>query len=538
MKNATAILSLLHEPIGRHSGTRRFRGEPVIAWTLDRLSRCQSLQRRAIVCWEDQMPALAGLIDEYQCHALVKGPRVTLPAVEAIAAAQRWSDGWRGGLLGTCEFDRGFHGPFFVEVVERLDAELAVLVDPSSALVDPTLIDELVRAAHRKPDVPYFFAPVAPGLAGLLLRRTLLEKLAKCGLHPGRLLHFQPHSPSRDPLSSDACLPVPTVAARTTLRFKLDSDRQVERINAGTLSLNGTLVSTEAEQLVNRLSTLPFSDPLPRDVTLELTVRRATRPRFAATRLPLARVDLDRDLAARLFDELAQADDVRLMLGGAGDPLLHEELPWIIEQAIRSGISAIAVETDLVGIGRERAAWLAESGIDVVSLHLPALGAETYARLMGVACFDEAMENLQSLLVARRQLGRGVPIVVPLFTKCRDNFHEMEAWYDRWLTALGAAVIREPSTFAGKLPVLGVADMSPPQRRPCERLRGRITVLSDGTVTTCEEDVVGAQALGRLGTDRLGDLWTGRLARVREDHGRGGWTDYCVCSGCNEWHRP
>jgi hypothetical protein len=157
---------------------------------------------------------------------------------------------------------------------------------------------------------------------------------------------------------------------------------------------------------------------------------------------------------------------------------------------------------------------------------------------MGVPCFAEAMENLKALLLARQQRGRGVPIVVPLFTKCRDNFHEMEAWYDRWLSTLGAAVIREPSTLAGMLPVLGVADMSPPRRRSCERLRSRLTILSDGTVTTCEEDALGSQALGRVGADRLHDIWGSRLAKVRDDHERGGWTDYCVCSGCNEWHRP
>lgn len=538
MRNPTAILSLLHEPIGRGSAHRRFRGEPVVAWTLDRLSRCALLQRRAIVCWEDQLPSLQALIDEYECHALVKGPRVTLPAIEAIDAAQRWADGWRGGLLGTCGFDRGFHGPFFMEVIDRLDADIAVLVDPSSALVDPVLIDAMIRLAYEKPDLPYVFAPAAPGLSGFVLRRALLQRLAKSGLHPGRLLNYQPAHPARDPLGNDACLPVPVAVARSTARFTLDSDRQIERVNAATSSLNGTLNATESEQLVQRLATRPASDPLPREVVLELTVRRATRPVFAATRLPLARGDLDRDRAARLLDELSGDDDLRLTLAGAGDPLLHDSLPWLVERALRAGLRGVSIETDLCGVERERVAWLGASGVDVVAFHLPALSPATYARVMGGDGFAEVLENLKALLLARQQRGRGVPIVVPVFTRTRENFAEMEAWYDRWLTTLGAAVLREPSTLGGKLPVLGVGPTTPPARRPCERLRSRVAVLSDGTIVPCEEDALGSQALGRIGADRLGDAWRGAVARLRADHEAGRWHDYSVCSGCNEWHRP
>lgn len=538
MKNATAILSLLHEPIGRGSGDRRFRGEPVIAWTLDRLSRCALLKRRAIVCWEDQLESLKPFIDEYQCHALVKGPRVTLPAIEAIDAAQRWADGWRGGLLGTCDFDRGFHGPFFLEVMDHLDAEAAVLVDPSSGLVDPALIDAMLRLAGQKPDLPYVFAPVAPGLAGMLLRRTILQQLAKSGLHPGRLLNYQPTRPSRDPLSNDTCLPAPTAAVRTTARFKLDSDRQIERINNATLCFNGTLKSTEAEQLVQRLTSTPCRESLPRDVTLELTVRRVARPLFAATRLPLARGDVDRELAARLIDELRGDDDARLTLAGAGDPLLHEALPWIVERAMQAGLRGVSIETDLLGIDRERIAWLGQSGIDIVAFHLPAMTPGTYARMMGVEGFAEVLENLKALLLARQERRRGVPIVVPIFTRTRDNFAEMEAWYDRWLSTLGAAVLREPSTLGGKLPVLGVGSTTPPVRRPCQRLRSRLTVLSDGTIVPCEEDLLGVQPLGRIGSCTLADAWRDGTARLRADHESGRWNDYPVCSGCNEWHRP
>ena len=64
----------------------------------------------------------------------------------------------------------------------------------------------------------------------------------------------------------------------------------------------------------------------------------------------------------------------------------------------------------------------------------------------------------------------------------------MEAWYDQWLKALNCAIIRGPSTFGGLVPDVGVADMTPPGRKACNRLASRITILCDGRIVSCEED--------------------------------------------------
>ena len=57
MSNTTAVLSMLHEE-GAGSAARLFRGEPVLQWTLDRLSQSQRLSGISLLCWEDQFPAL------------------------------------------------------------------------------------------------------------------------------------------------------------------------------------------------------------------------------------------------------------------------------------------------------------------------------------------------------------------------------------------------------------------------------------------------------------------------------------------------
>jgi radical SAM protein with 4Fe4S-binding SPASM domain len=156
-----------------------------------------------------------------------------------------------------------------------------------------------------------------------------------------------------------------------------------------------------------------------------------------------------------------------------------------------------------------------------------------YARVMGVEGYGKVLENLKRVLSARRAL----PLVVPTFTKCRENLAEMEAWYDHWLRVLGTAVIAGPSDYAGQIPDQAVADMSPPRRRPCARLGSRMTVHSDGEIPSCEEDVLSKQSMGDVGEGVL-KSWSGRLAQLRNEHASNRLESRPLCMACRAWHRP
>ena len=166
--HVSVILSMLHEApdSGPNSATRLFRGSPVLRWTLDRIRRAARVKSVAILCWEDQLPGVVSVAREEHAYVLAKGPRVSLPEVEAVAVARRWADGWRGGLLSTCHFDLGFHGPWCRELAEKLGADAVLLVEPSAALVDPVLLDRLIEHAAEHESTELFFCPAAPGLAG------------------------------------------------------------------------------------------------------------------------------------------------------------------------------------------------------------------------------------------------------------------------------------------------------------------------------------------------------------------------------------
>jgi spiro-SPASM protein len=243
------------------------------------------------------------------------------------------------------------------------------------------------------------------------------------------------------------------------------------------------------------------------------------------------------DQARQLFKELADLDDTRLTLSGVGDPLLHPDLFTIIDIAATEGRVSVHLETDLYDVSTEQIVRLANSPVDVISVNLPAMTSATYAKVMGCDGYARVNENIRRLLTERHGSGRRQPIVVPVFTKCRENFAEMEEWYDQWIRSVGSAVIRGPSDFGGQIPDVAIADMAPSGRKPCSRILSRATILSDGRIVSCEQDVTGAREMGRIGKDRLSEVWKRQFKALRNDHREGKWTTNSLCGKCQEWHR-
>jgi len=529
MPQITTLLSTLHEPAGSGSADRLFRDEPVLRWTLRRLARSAAAANPTVLCWEDQAAAVRAAAEESGAAVHCAGARRAIPALDATSAARRWADGWRGGLLGTCEFDRGFYAPIAEQVRLETSGEAVMLVDPAASLVDPALLDAVLAHRINRPELDFCFSPAAPGLSGVLLSAALMAQLAVNQAHPGLLMNYRPDAPRRDPLSEPACVSVPARLARTLRRFTLDSDRQIALISAATAHLNGQLLTSDAMGLLNCLEHTGQTGvadqeaaPLPRELVVEINTDRMTPAIFRPT---VKREPMDLETAKRIFAELAEADDARLVFAGMGDPLLHPQWEELLAAAVEAGIGAIALETDLLAVSEERLTGLAHSGVDIISVHLPAARTQTYRAVMGTDEMAQALNNLRIIIQARG--GHGTPLVVPTFVKCTQNLAEMEAWYDHWMNTVGCAVITAPSDFGGLIEDAGVADMSPPRRMGCFSLSRRLAVLSDGRIVSCERDATGRQTLGAT----IKGAW--KRAGVM---GRN-WNEHPLCADCKQWHR-
>jgi len=100
-----------------------------------------------------------------------------------------------------------------------------------------------VKQSDDFPAIELFFSQAPPGLCGCLVRVSLLERLIKGNAHPGKLLHYLPDQPGRDPISLDSCISVPTPVVRSLHRFNLDrSARSIASAEQPNLSMGNSLL--------------------------------------------------------------------------------------------------------------------------------------------------------------------------------------------------------------------------------------------------------------------------------------------------------
>jgi hypothetical protein len=481
MTHPVAVVSMLHESADVHSAARLFRGEPVLAWTLRRLQDVSRLAEMTVICWEDQLSIVEPLAAGHGANVLAKGPRLLPPTLDAIAAARRWSDRTIK-LLGSSEYDLGVYAPWTREAMDKTGADGAVLIDPSAALVDAEIIDALLARAAQNDRVLLCASRTPPGIGGAVIRSALLDRIAA---DAGVL---------RDAIEKsefDDALPLSPLISECAASFRFDSQRQIARLTHAMVPLNGTLVRSHAETIITRLAEETHSDPFPRDIVLELTTDRWTRPAFIPSSTSAAgaasalvpRRCLTPELAQRLLAECAAHDDVRLSIAGVGDPLLSNGIFELIQAAREAGVWAIRLETDLLNVPDNKLELLAGAPLDIVLVHLPAATRGTYRRIMGVDGFERVCQNIAALESHQREHLRGIPLTIPLFTELDSNRVELPNWRRRF----------PDGVIASAMATSGV------------------TVLADGRVVTCAADAGGCDALGRIGLKPLGQIWQSRL---------------------------
>lgn len=527
-----AVLSMLHERAGVNSATRLFLGHKVLRLTADRVRSVRDDIEVAIAYWDDQSEAVEAAMGGLEFTRLRLGGRTVVAGAEGVWAAGRWTDGWRSGPGDVSSFDRGWHAGAAEAAIRTCGAGAVMVMDASAGLVDPNLLRGLIEQAEHHEDRGLVFLPAAPGFGAMIIRASVVEELKRTGGHPGKALHYVPDYYAFDPIGTPAAAPVPTAVARSNRQFTLDTPGQVELLSGVT-----GVLEKSAEEIVRAVTV--GAGPYPRDLRLELTTHRATKPVFVPS--VAARSEMRPAEYARLFDELGSISPgdwcpVRVTLGGVGDAMLYEGLEEVAGMAAERGV-ALAVETDLMGCSPERVEWLAlGSAVDVVMVHLPAASREVYARVMGADAHEEALSNMTRFLRARaRGKSRNTPLLIPIFTKLRENASEMEVWYDHYLRELGTAVVEGPAF----VPALGVAEMAPPNRKPCRRLWSRATLLADGTWVPCELHATNPGSWSRNVQEMtLSEFWASGMENLREAHRAGRYSLNVLCGECREWHRP
>lgn len=527
---------------GRSRLLHEIAGRTILDRTLHRTQRIEGISGIHLLVPQRQRAAFSDLLAGRDIS--LHGVADAAPPYHAITAAGRiWGlDGWRGGIGGLCWFDEDIRTAELAAIARGVEAAAVLCIPAHAALVSPELSARLIEHyRERGHPMRLSFTPAPPGLAPVIFATDLLEELAGAGQPPGALLTYHPSRPTPDLAGRECCYRPAAHFSETRGRMLADTRRGLMRIE---MAVGDGADDSTAEQLAHYWRGFEAqADPLgPEEIEIELTTDdplRATtrlRPRL---REGLQRGPIDLKLVERISDETSGMDDLRIVLGGFGEPLLHPHVVPIVEKLRRDGAAAIAIRTNGLAGDEATDRRLFDIPVDVLIVTLDATTAGQYVRAHGNDAFGRAMARVERWMQWREERRQVRPLIVPELMKTTLTFDEMEAFFDQWIERLGCASITAPSHAAGQCEDLAVTRIAPPRRLPCRRLGSRVMVLADGTVTACDQDVRGCSPMGSLSRAGLREVWMGdALQRLRSDHQRGEIGAHPLCAACDEWHRP
>ncbi len=523
-------------------------GQSVLQHTLMRVGQIQAIDAIVLVHPAGQLPLSSldvELIDKpVIAFAHEAGVQLNMQQKMRLAG-RKWSlHSWRGGLGSATCYDELLPAAPLAQAMKHVSADSAILIGGDWPLVDPHWCQQVItRHLEAAKSMKMVFTQAPPGLAGIALAGDLIEHLADKNAGFGHTLGYVPSKPQADPIGLDVCVQIPPVVRGCAKRFIYDTPRSAALIDAILTSPDDELHQQRDATAVCELAlTIDHSSRfLPQQITLELTPQRLVQgPVTPHHYTQFKREPIAVTHVKRIVEEIGDASDVVLTLGGLGDALLHPDWLAIVESARAAHTLGIAIETDLL-IDESQLPALLDAPIDVLTVRLNADTAATYERVMGADHFATVTRNLQWLLTERQRRGGGLPWIVPRLIKTRETLLDMETFFDRWMHFTGHAVI-EPATTgrAGSLPIAPEQSpvmMAPPRRVGCRQLERRMSILSDGTVPRCDQDWQGEEIMGDTRIASLYEIWQ-QSQPMRQRHAHGRWNEMTSCAGCHEWHRP
>jgi len=210
-----------------------------------------------------------------------------------------------------------------------------------------------------------------------------------------------------------------------------------------------------------------------------------------------------------------------------GEPAYHDGFADLALAVLERGFRLV-VETSGIGWPEGVFARIAEqkhSGLDWV-VSLDSRDPKEYKALRGQG-FEEAhrtVEALQSLFPGH---------VYPQAVRMNENEEGLEDFYRYWKNTTGKVIVQKYDPFCGFLPDRRVTDLSPLKRFPCWHLKRDVTVLLDGRVSLCREDLQCRHGLGNLLEQSLEEIWKAGEPFYR-DHLQERYLD--LCKNCDEYY--
>ncbi len=219
------------------------------------------------------------------------------------------------------------------------------------------------------------------------------------------------------------------------------------------------------------------------------------------------------------------AEMVRTVLSFPGLSLLLETTGIGWKQEVLEEISSIVKASGPRTNGQLPVNWI---------VSLDAAGSACYGSMHGIPTPEFSDSLLREAFAFTESLFAAYPGAVwPQMVRMNDNEIELETFYRFWKQKFGQVIIQKHDHFCRSVEDRRVADLSPLVRHPCWHLKRDMSILIDGTVPLCREDLYASRPFGNAVRDDLSLIWSG---------GRNMYVNHTgcnyegICGACDEYY--
>lgn len=223
-------------------------------------------------------------------------------------------------------------------------------------------------------------------------------------------------------------------------------------------------------------------------------------------------------LYRRIVDEIAgRAPNTEVWPTFYGEAfLLDYRLFYMLQYAKKRGLTNLVLNTNGTRFSGEVAAWVLESGLDVVMFSLDGFSPAVFESIRVGADRNEVFANVERLLDLKARLASRTPRVEVQFSMMDQNEHEVGEFRSYWLARGADVKIREKLSWGGTVGASNLSSTLP--RIACPWALRTCAIHWNGDVVACAVDYDGRFVAGNLNQQSIHEVWTGRHRVLQAQH--------------------
>lgn len=225
------------------------------------------------------------------------------------------------------------------------------------------------------------------------------------------------------------------------------------------------------------------------------------------------------------------SDDAVISLSVRNEPSAHSEAAALVDAVLEYKKFSLLIETSGLGWNGQQLEQIFSLNAEKLSriswiVDLDALDHDLYRSLRGEG-WDEAYSFAAGLL---EKMPSNVWVQV---VRMKENEEDNELFYKYWKERTNNVIIQKYDWCCGRLEQRKITDLSPVKRLPCWHLKREMTILSDGRVPLCRDDLDFSLICGNIFTDEIEAVWQAadNVYRQHLDEEYPG-----ICRKCDEYY--